>query len=188
MAICNQTFSFSKILLHMDPCDMNISGQKFSRLMDWVGWVSFMATFLPCCKPSGSFSKVKNIRVVTLNELCMVITGAVVSVIPQMLRNTLVGNRYPFDNLWTTSGAHMEALWMVLSNTANSFLVSLVLYVSCLFIIRSIKYGYPVILWNIDFCCSYWWIDGWHKIYFWLYNVLSLWCSSYHILFQSQSQ
>lgn len=52
------------------------------------GMSQFMASFLPCCKPSGSFSKVKDIRVVTLSELCMVITGAVVSVIPQMLGNT----------------------------------------------------------------------------------------------------
>jgi hypothetical protein len=95
MAICKQTFPFSKILLPVEPWDISISGQKFSRMMDGVGWASFKASFLRCYKPYGFFSKVKGVRVVTLNELCKVITGTVVSIIPRMLGNTLVGNRLP---------------------------------------------------------------------------------------------
>jgi hypothetical protein len=93
--ICKRAFPFSKILLHVEPWDMSISGQKIFQMMDWVGWANFMASFLFCYKPSRFSSKVKVIRVATLKKLCMVITGAVVSVIPQMLENTLVGDRLP---------------------------------------------------------------------------------------------
>jgi hypothetical protein len=60
-----------------------------------VGWANFIASFLLCYEPPGFFSKAKGLRVVALNELCMVITGAVFSVIPQMLGNILVGNILP---------------------------------------------------------------------------------------------
>jgi hypothetical protein len=59
MAICKQAFPFSKTLLHMEPWDVSNCGQKFSKMMDWVGWANFMASSLPCYKPYGFSSKLR---------------------------------------------------------------------------------------------------------------------------------
>jgi hypothetical protein len=121
----------------MQPWDMSISGQKFSRMTDWVGRPISWSPFFPAINPLNFSPKVNGIRVATLKELYMVIYRC------SCFCNTpdageLFG-RKQFTPL-TVCGLQVVLVWkhfewFFFSNTANCFVVSTVLYVSCMFII-----------------------------------------------------